>query len=305
MVEKVIVAIDGGPASKAALEWALAREQALERAQATPLTLELTTVVELGWSPAGGPDTDFQPAYERALSEAIRRVEQVAPSCRKTSFIRHGVPTDELVRASASADLLVIGTNKTGVLAGAVYGTLPLRLAAHALCPVVVVPASWEARTGTGTGTVVVGMEDDVTAEGALEFAASEAERFGLTLHLVHAWSIPSTVAVEFGAVIPYDELREAHAEILADAAARLRSAHPGLTVTEVLEHGPSAFVLVEASRDAQLLVVGTHGRGAVGSLFLGSVSHDVLLNLPCPVAVVPRPGTETETPHQGAEVEQ
>ncbi|MBC7441863.1 MAG: universal stress protein [Ramlibacter sp.] len=294
MVEKVIVAIDGGPASRAALEWALDRALTAERLQSTPVTLELTTVVELGWSPAGAPQDDFQPAYERALAAAVRRVEQAAPQCRKTGYIRHGVPTDELVRASQAADLLVIGTNKTGALAGAVYGTLPLRLAAHAKCPVIVVPAAWAPRTGH----VVVGLEDDATAAGALFFAAREAARFGRPLSLVHAWEIPATVAVEFGAVIPYDELRQAHTEILASRAGRVRAANPALEVTEVLEQGPPAYVLVEAARDAALIVVGTHGRSAVGSLILGSVSHDVLLNLPCPVAVVPRPDDAGDRDH-------
>lgn len=289
MVEKVIVAIDGGAASKAALEWALDRVVTIERTQGTPITLELTAVVELGWSPAGGPSYDIQPAYERALAEAIRRVEQVAPTCRKTSYIRHGVPIDELVRASATADLLVVGTRKTGVLTGTVFGTLPLRLAAHAACPVIVVPTNWQARPGH----IVVGMEDDVTALVAVDFAAREAERFELPLDIVHAWSIPATVAVEYGAVLPYDEMRDAHGRILSGATRRVRDAHPRLHITEILQEGPAASVLVDASRAAALLIVGTHGRGTLGSLFLGSVSHDVLMNLPCPVAVIPRPAGE------------
>ena len=293
MVEKVIVAIDGGAASKAALEWALDRVVTLERVQGTPVSLELTTVVELGWYPVEGSDYSNQRAYERALAEAVRRVEQVAPSCRKTSYIRHGVPVDELARASATADLLVIGTKKTGVLTGTVFGTLPLRLAAHARCPVVVVPANWEPRGGT----IVAGMEDDVTALVAVDFAAREAERFKLPLDLVHAWSIPATVAVEYGAVLPYEEMRDAHARILSGATRRVRDAHPSLHITEVLEQGTAASVLVNASKAASLVVVGTHGRGAVGSLFLGSVSHDVLMNLPCPVAVVPRPAGERAEP--------
>ncbi len=280
MVERVVVAIDGGPASTAALDWALTR------AKVQPVSLELTTVVEFGWAPAGGPDDDFRPIYERALADATRRVEQEAPDIKKTSYVRRGVPADELVRASVSADLLVVGTNKTGVLAGAVYGTLPLRLAAHSRCPVVVVPAVWV----PSAGSIAVGLEDDATAEGALAFAAGEATRLGRVLDIVHAWSIPATIAVEYGAIIPFHDLQEAHAAILAKAAGRVRTAHPGLEVREVLEQGPAAMVLVDASGEAELVVVGTHGRGAVGSLFLGSVSHDVLLNLKCPVAVIPRP---------------
>ncbi|TFB90185.1 universal stress protein [Cryobacterium algoricola] len=286
MTENVIVAIDGGPASAAALDWAITRgvERSSGDSTAEPVELELTTVVELGWSPRDVAVT-FQPVYERALAAATHEVERRAPGCRRTSYIRHGVPVEELVRASAAADLLVIGSNKTGLLAGAVYGTLPLRLAAHAHCPVVVVPATWRPRTGP----VVVGFDNDLAGTEALDWAAGEAVRLGRGLRIVHSWSIPMTIAIDLGAVVPVDALREANAEVLATAAQRVRDGHPGLDVVEVLDTGPAALVLVDASREAELLVVGTHGRGSVGSLILGSVSHDVLLNLPCPIAVIPR----------------
>jgi len=282
MVEKVIVAVDGGPASRAAVEWVL------ERALTGPLLLELTTVVELGWAPAGGAEDDFHLVYERAISEAGRRVHEAAPSIKKTSVVRRGIPVDELVRASATGDLLAIGTNKTGFMAGAVYGTLPLRLAAHSRCPLFVIPANWTARDGP----IVAGMEDNTSSDVALDFAAREASRLGETLVIVHAWTIPATLGLDDGAMIPFDALREAHEEILARAAERIRTEHPDLSVSVVLEQGPAAQALVDASREASLLVVGTHGRGAIAGLILGSVSHDVLMNLPCPVAVVPRPHT-------------
>jgi len=285
MTENVIVAIDGGPASAAALDWAITRvvNRTFGGSAAEPIELELTTVVELGWSPHDVA-VSFQPAYERALATATHEVERRAPGCRRTSYIRHGVPVEELARASASADLLVIGSNKTGLLAGAVYGTLPLRLAAHAHCPVVVVPATWQQRTGP----VVVGFDNDPAGTEALDWAAAEAVRLGRGLRIVHSWSIPMTVAIDLGAMVPFEALREANAEALATAAKRVRDAHPGLDVVEIVDTGPAAPVLVDASGEAELLVVGTHGRGSVGSLILGSVSHDVLLNLPCPIAVIP-----------------
>ncbi|TFB51340.1 universal stress protein [Cryobacterium tagatosivorans] len=281
MAEDVIVAIDGGPASNAAVDWML------DRARTATLSVELTTVVELDWAPAGGPEDDFHIVYERALSEAGRRVDEAAPTLRKTSVVRRGSPVEELIRASTRADLLVIGTNKrTGFLAGAVYGTLPLRLAAHARCPLVVVPANWT----RSDGPVVAGAEDDRSSDVALDFAAREAARLGRGLVIVHAWTIPATLGLDDGSIVPFDALQEAHEEILALAAGRIRAAHPGLEVAPVLEQGPAAPTLVEASQMAALLVVGTHGRGAVAGLILGSVSHDVLLNMPCPIAVVPRP---------------
>ena len=279
MVERVIVAVDGGPASRAALDWALAR------ARTEPLLLELTTVVELGWSPVGGPDDDFQPAYERALADAAAYAERSFQDVKITSIVRRGAPVDELVRASADADLLVVGTNKTGVLVGAVHGTLPLRLAAHAKCAVAVVPAGWVA----GGDSVIVGVEDDAAADAPIAAAAAEAEVLGLPLTLVHAWSIPATLGVDFGAAVPFDALVEAHSEIMARALDKARSAHPAIPMTSQLMQGAAAPALVAAAAPAAVLVGGTHGRGAVAGLILGSVSHDVLLNMPCPVIVVPR----------------
>jgi nucleotide-binding universal stress UspA family protein len=279
MVERVIVAIDGGPASRAALEWAL------ERARSVPLHLELTTVVELGWSPVQGPADDFQPAYERALAEAAAVVQRADPSLKTTNIVRRGAPVDELVRASADADRLVVGTNKTGVLVGAVHGTLPLRLAAHARCAVTVVPTGWT----PGGESVVVGVEDDDTADAPLAVAAAEAEMRGLPLVLVHAWSIPATLGVDFGAAVPFDALIEAHEDILSRALSRVRSTHPTVTASTVLMQGAAAPALVDVASAAAVLVVGSHGRGAIAGLILGSVSHDVLLNMPCPVIVVPR----------------
>lgn len=279
MVERVIVAVDGGPASRAALEWAL------ERATTVPLHLELTTVVELGWSPVDGPADDFQPAYERALAEAAGVVQRTDPRLKTTSIVRRGAPVDELVRASADADRLVVGTNKTGLLVGAVHGTLPLRLAAHAKCAVTVVPTGWT----PGGDSVVVGVEDDDTVDAPLAVAAAEAEIRSLPLVLVHAWSIPATLGVDFGAAVPFDALIEAHEEILVRALARVRATHPALTASTVLMQGAAAPALVDAASSAAVLVVGSHGRGAIAGLILGSVSHDVLLNMPCPVTVVPR----------------
>lgn len=291
MVERVIVAVDGGPASRAALNWVVAR------ARTVPIRLELTCVVELGWSPVGGPEDDFQPVYERTLAAATRYVEQECPDLKTTSVVRRGVPVDELVRASADADLLVIGTNKTGVLVGAVHGTVPLRLAAHARCALAVVPADWAGESGH----VVVGVEDDGTMDAPLRFAAAEAEERAVALELVHAWSIPVTLGVDFGASLPLAALVEAHTDILARAVDRVRSQHPALDVSSTLTQGAAAPALVEAATTAALAVVGTHGRGAVAGLILGSVSHDLLLNMPCPVIVVPRGPRAPESDSAGA----
>ena len=117
----------------------------------------------------------------------------------------------------------------------------------------------------------------------------------------MHAWSIPATLGVDYGAAVPFDALIEAHEDILGRALARVRADHPAIDASGTLVQGAAAPALVEAAGHAALLVVGTHGRGAVAGLILGSVSHDVLLNMPCPVIVVPRSRHTIEPQRPGA----
>lgn len=281
MSEKIIVAVDGSEASAAAVDWVL------ERSSMVHVDVELTAVVELGWSPPGGPEVDYRTSYEQGLYLASSRFAEAAPDVPVSTVMRWGIPAEALLSASGGADLLVIGTNKTGALAGILHGTLPLRVAGRSRCVTVVVPTGWEPR---GSG-VVVGWEDDGTAEIAAEFAATEAERRGSTLTMFHAWRVP--VAVGFELVSPadaFDDLALAHSDMLSAAAKRVREGHPGLEVVEKTASGSASVALVTAAQGSELLVVGSHGRGAIGGLILGSVSHDALMNMPAPVAVVPHP---------------
>lgn len=278
MAGKIIVATDGGPASRAALAWAITR------AQHTGAELELTIVIELGWSPIGGEE-QFRPRYDNALLDATRRVEAAVPAIKHTAVVRRGEPVEELVHAAKGAELLVVGTKRTGAFAGIVRGTLSLRIAGAAECPTVVVPAGWQ----EPGGAVVVGVSEDDSSHSAIDFAVAEAVRLKRRLDVVHAWRVPTTISLE-NAWEPFTDVRDAHRAVLSDTTARIRATHPRLRIREVLEHGPAAEIIVDAAHDADLVVVGSRGRGAVSGALLGSVSHDLLLNPPCPVVVMPHP---------------
>jgi nucleotide-binding universal stress UspA family protein len=282
MVEKVVVAVNGGSESDAALSWALAR------AKTSPTALEITTVIEM--SSAAPPDAEqtLRPLYEQVLRDAVQRAETVVPSVTTSGSIRKGSPRTELLYASASADLLVVGTHEaTGVF----HGILPHQLAAAARCPVAVVPAKW---TASG-GPVVVGANDDDTSQVAIDVAAREAKRLGRELRVVHTWHIPaSNLLGRIGiGPDPHSTVGAKHQEILDRSVARVTESYPDLTVRASLLEGPAALELVNAAESADLVVVGTHRRGAVPGLLLGSVTHDVLVNMPCPVMVVPHPDEE------------
>lgn len=136
---------------------------------------------------------------------------------------------------------------------------------------------------------IVVGVDGSRDSSTALAWALREAQRRRAAVVAVRAW-LPDP------AMVGYPVARHpAHAGEAGDlAAAQLKEvadavhgAH-ALTVSAVSRTGTPARVLVEAAEGADLLVVGTHGAGALERLLLGSVSSGVLHRAPCPVAVVP-----------------
>lgn len=273
MFERVIVAVDGGAAGDAALEWVV------QRSRSVTMKVEIATVVESDVAePSGSPQ-------EKALHAAERRLAAAAPQVKLDPKTLRGFPAPALIEESLHGDLLVIGTHKTAPLAGIAHGTLPLKVAGHAACTTVVVPFDWTARVGP----VVVGWDDDRTSDTALDLAAAEAHRGKLPLVIVHAWRAPVAAGVEVaGSGEMFETLAAAHLELLTTATHRIRKAYPELVVTTRLENGPAAIALVKAAEGASIAIVGSRGRGALLGLVLGSVSHDLLMNMPAPVAVVP-----------------
>jgi nucleotide-binding universal stress UspA family protein len=138
---------------------------------------------------------------------------------------------------------------------------------------------------------VVVGVDGSPHAWAALDWAVAEARLRGASLRIVCAFEDPVTTvglgtAFGTGAPVTVDpSLIEGAAKDVADEAAR-RAA--GVPVEVVARCDRPGDVLVEASRDASMLVVGTRGHGAVGSLLLGSVSNFVVHHAGCPIVVVP-----------------
>ena len=281
MTERVILAVDGGPASASALDWVV------DRARSTDIELQLTSVVELEHGTPSPVEAEYRRAHAAALMSAAETAEAAVPGVAVTQVLRHGKPAIQLIAASQKADLLVIGTNKTRHLAGLVHGTLPLRIAGRSRCTVVVVPAGWT----PVDGPVVTGWEDDGTGDVTLAFAASEAERRSADLVVVHSWTLPPAIGMGgFGIPIILDDIPETHRHALAGVVDDLRRSFPGVTVEERLETSSASHAIVDAAHGASIVVVGSHGRGALGGLIIGSVSHDVLMNMPAPVAVVPYP---------------
>lgn len=134
---------------------------------------------------------------------------------------------------------------------------------------------------------VVVGVDGSPQSSKALAFAADEARMRKATLKVVEAWSFPTFAA---GAYVPagaYEDFPEDVASSLDAQVAEVLGTQPAVAVEKVVEEGATAQVILEVAKGAELLVVGSRGRGGFTGLLLGSVSNQVAHHASCPVAIV------------------
>lgn len=157
-------------------------------------------------------------------------------------------------------------------------------------------------------GRIVVGIDGSSESEDALEFALAEARLRGTTLHVVHAWRTPLTLALPEPTVMGYApvsagdleqlaaKLRERAEQLVAEELHAVLGDDPRVEVRREVLESDAAEALVEASRGADLLVVGSRGRGGFSGLLLGSVGQHVAHHAHCPVVIVPneRPAVGT-----------
>ncbi|GAB3450688.1 hypothetical protein GCM10027517_38620 [Phycicoccus ginsengisoli] len=192
-----------------------------------------------------------------------------------------------LVDASHEAYRVVVGAGHLRALPAAVLGATTQQVAAHARCPVLVVPTAAAAPTA---GFVVVGVDPDPHGEPALETAFAEASARGVPLLAVHAWwwEPPDPLATEPEWFGDWGELADAQHVVLAEMLSGWQERYPDVEVRPRLVRGQAVPVLCDEAREAQLLVVGSRGRGGFAGLLLGSVGTRLLHLSPRPLLVVP-----------------
>ncbi len=281
MAEPIVVATDGSPAATAAVKWAA------EDAGRRGLPLRIVHVVErwpYGISAFPPPDwqSSMAQAGEQVLAEAAKAAVERRSDISMTTDLIGGTPAEVLREQAATATELVIGSRGLGGFAEALLGSVVLRVAGHTSGAVVVVRADG----GEPHGEVVVGVDGSPACEPALEFAFEQAHLRGARLRALHTWEIPVHA---FAPEVTHEitEVRRTQQQVTAGQLAAWQERFPRVeVVTEVTCAHPVA-ALVDASAQADLLVVGSRGMGAIGSMVLGSVSRGVLHHARCPVAVV------------------
>lgn len=287
-----------GPDSDAALDWAAA--EAGRRQLPLHLIHARSDVADFPWR-SGYPFADREIAQARdalraraaeTLLKAQQRVENAHPGVQVTTDSTGETPSASLVAGSKEASLTVVGHGRHP-LAGTL-GSTAASVAVHAQSPVVVVPsateeASDEPATDTRfSGTVVVGLDDSPECEGALAFAFQEAQLRQAPLVPLHAFWI-DPLFLPTGAPSDWEKLDSRAQSAVDTLVDRWAARFPDVKAAPEIARMRPAEALLEASRSADLIVVGSRGRGGFSSLLLGSVSRRVLHRSLCPVAVVRR----------------
>jgi nucleotide-binding universal stress UspA family protein len=287
----VVVGVDGSGSAYRAVEWAAA--EAVRRGA------ELRLVRAFSWTTSERPIRDggrvaqyrdeLLKIARGQVARAARIAADVRPEVETTTQVAIGAPIEVLGSEARRAQLLVLGDRGLGGLAGLLLGSVAVGLAAHGACPVVIVRGERGA-AGNEESPVVVGIDDSSISEAALAFAFDAAAARGVGLVVVHAWS-PTAIDDALAPVMDWDAATAEEDALLAERLAGWERKHPEVAVRRTVVRNGAVRSLVAASREAQLVVVGSRGRGNATGLLLGSVSHGVLHASHCPVAIV-RPGT-------------
>lgn len=269
----IAVGVDGSLVAVRALDWAAA--EAVRHGTALRVVYAV-------------PDRD---EAAPVLDSATARVRQRYPNLPLVTVAAEGGAVTALARESADADLTVVGTRGLGALAGSAFGSVSLRLAALAQGPLLVVRGDHPCDDGRD---VLLGLADDTDARAAA-YAFQEAERRGVRLRVLHSWThrhlTPETPSL-VPAHSPGQErlARDARAEeaVPRYALTRLYDQHPDVVVETHTVRTAPADALLEATREAAVVVIGAHRRTSVLGPRLGPVAHTLLHRAHCPVVVVP-----------------
>lgn len=291
----IVVGVDGSPSSTAAVRWAA------QEAQTRNLPLLVVTVLA-PIAPVGGPwpEVPVPEGYERLQQSEAQEILDTALRTAADSVQGHGPQiTGEmvlgpivanLVDMSQRAEMMVVGCRGEGGVKRALLGSVSSGLVHHAHCPVAVIHAE---ELPSSQAPVVVGVDGSPTSELATAIAFDEASRRGVALVALHAWSDmgPIEFASANWAPIEWRNIRDAEEEVLSERLSGYSERYPDVTVHKIVVSDRPGPRLLDKAGEAQLLVLGSHGRGGFPGMLLGSVCNAVVSSAQIPVIIARLPG--------------
>ena len=290
----ILVGVDGSTEALDAVRWA-AHDAALRN---VPLTLvHVVNPAAPGSSHVPTP-AGFKQWQEKRAREFVKSAIEVAEESNgdhglvqidSKVFYSATVPT--LVDLSKEAEMVVVGyRGHGGVLVRTFLGSVSSGLIYQAHCPVAVIHDGEPMVTDVARAPVLLGIDGSPASEAATAIAFEEASRRGVGLVALHAWT--DLRVSDFKDVFPdlnWDAELSHEEETLAERLAGWQERYPDVGIRRSIEIGEPAGPLIEASKLAQLVVVGNHGRSEFAGMLLGSVGAAVVNRARVPVIVARR----------------
>jgi nucleotide-binding universal stress UspA family protein len=290
----IVVGVDGSAGSDHAVLWAT--NLAAQRRLGLHIVHGLRNTAPHYGVGIAETGTDIDALREdgtRILSEAVALARGIDESVPTTTDMPTEPPAPLLTELSRTVPMVVIGHTGDGGFATMLVGSTAAAVVSHAHCPVLVVRGRLDP-PGTPDGPVVVGVDGSPVSEQAVAAAFEEASARGVPLVALHAWSDGNA---ESGYrthryLADWDSIKDAEARILAERLAGWQEKYPDVEVRRDLVQDQPRHALLELSATAQLVVVGSRGRGGFRGMLLGSTSQALVQHAQCPVLVVrSRPG--------------
>jgi nucleotide-binding universal stress UspA family protein len=281
-MKTVIVGVEQSPESMAALNWARAASRPEDRVVAVH---SWDVPVYVGYEGAIAIDPH---ELEQAASESLDRIVASVADRRVVPMLVQGPVGRAIVDVAEGADLVVVGHRGSGKVS-LVLGSTANYVVHHTKLPVVVVRGGGE---HVPVRHVVVGVDEPHRKEAvppsvrALQWAASlpGVERIDVT----HSWFLPAVVMGRIStSAIDSSDMDNAASEVIRRAIDAAGAMPDGVLVEPVVARGTPGFALIEASRHADLVVVGSRGHGGFTDLVLGSTTLEIAAHAHCPVAIV------------------
>lgn len=284
----IIVGVDGSAESKVAVDWA-ARQAAMHHESLTIVhALNPPAVVAFPEIPMPSGYLEWQQEEGRVLLEQLIPVAQEAASSASQSIqitaeMVSGPVVPALVNLSKEAKLVVVGNRGRGAVARLVLGSVSTGLVHHSHCPVAVIHDHDPTADQPAKSPVVVGIDGSPASELATEIAFKEASLRGVDLVAIHAWS---DVGVFEFLGTDWSTFQTLGEQTLSERLSGWQERYPSVTVHRVVVADRPARQLLEQAESAQLVVVGSHGRGGFAGMVLGSVSTAIVQGAGVPVIV-------------------
>src|SRR5262245_21857360 len=285
----IVVGVDGSESALHATRWAAGEA---ERRNVPLRLVHASNLVPVRHPRQVSPPAPYQEAVldqgRHWLTEASDAARHAVPGLAVTTDLHAGVAADVLVTESRTAQLVVLGSRGLGGFKSLMVGSVAVALSAHGHCPVVVMHAATRDGAPPVDGPVVVGVDGSALSDAALAFAFEAAAARDVPLVAVHTWldvNMAGAWAVLPG-TIDWDWLQKEEEKLLAERLVVWRDKFPQVEVRPVVVRERPDAALLEHAAGAQLLVVGSRGRGALTGMGLGSVSQTLMHHAECPVVV-------------------